>query len=448
MRRSITVDRSDVADIDDLRTANREIAKLRRMVDRIRTRQETIDKVRTEVYKAVNKNLTPEAGLQMNSTQIMGILAQVSNANSATQLDVILGTVSEIISKTQLKADMIRMEHYLNKKTQSQTTRGIAKGILVDKDTNEILAEVRGTYKQLQLSFLDDRMKEVRRDIRTLGAEVRELEEAGDMDAAEAKRTKLAEKQAELKDLKNKRNNDLETKAAAEVQTLIDMENQNTERIDDLLAEGKEIPQSLLSFKVSLPLRIKLAQMREDKASLDELQTEYQNALTAARNSSDFMEHERYLNEAARLKNLENTIRKRLIHETREIADMLKDVIDNGAEKRSQQLRDELEHRRMIITMGVEAVDKNVTRNPVRPRTEAEEKKSLRDRFVNEAKAPAQSFNHVLKMIDVNHAEGNSPLYDYLMKGENGAVASNDRYGLAELAARDKKTFESICVVQ
>lgn len=429
----------------EVRDANREVDRLKREVQRLKGSREKLDEVRAKASEIVNQLLTPEAGQVMTSTQIHTIINTINSATNASDIDKALSNVISTINRSQLKAEMIRMEHYLNTKTQSLNKRGQAKGVFVDSMTAKILESVRGTFKQLVVTNIDAQLKETRGKINKLGSEIASLRESGNTARADELQAEQDALKQERDNLNEVRRSFIESNIEETIENLVQANEALDQQINDLIAEGKEVPEDLIQEKTALPLRIKLAQMRAMLNELNRLDGERVKNYQKAGLSTDWQERARLYEESDRNGADAELARRNLIHMVRDIADELKDLLDEGRSKRSEMIKNEIEHRKKIISMGIDAVKKNPAWDPNIPVSEKEKSRQKSDRFINSLNATALSFNHMLKKIDVNHPGGEGPLYDYFMRGEHGAVASNNMHedGMLEFGRRvDEKAIE------
>jgi len=443
VRMSIT---DDVRDLErKVRERDREIDKLRNQVDRLRRSREQISEVREKARKLINKLMTPEAGYQMGATQIRGLISTIDNAQTAKDVDRALENISVLIGKSQLKAEMERINKYLKAKTQSLNARGQAKGVLVDAWTARIIEQVRSTYKDLLKTRIDTEVSMKNREIARMGTEINQMRAEGyDAQADErmAEQERLKQERDELQELRD----DIMAQKTAETIEMLERDNDalNTQ-IDDLTANGKDVPDELLQEKLSLPIRIKIAMLRNMIEQKNKAEHDSADALEKSKRSTDWQEVER-LETLAKDKAMEaESVRTPMLYLAREIGDELKDLLDEGKSKRHEQIVAEIEHRKEIVRMGIAAVKKNAVQDPNAPITDKEERGQRMDKLISKFNATALSFNHVMKMIDVNHPGGEGALYDYFMRGEHGAVAANDQMddGIKEFTRRvDEKCTE------
>ena len=379
----------------------------------------------TRVREFIRNRMTPLAGKRMTASDINGLMRDVDYAithKSKKGLERALDRMQNLIHQAEGLAQIEEMMKALNTRTTTQDKRGMVKGVLVDETANEVLKNIKSSYQQMLSTSYDDRMSEVRREMRAL-KEQYGITRQDDPTAPEEFKTKMQELKDKLGALKEEREGVLTSQVNETVEGLKEMEANIDNEINNLSVEENgnakrpdpEKMASLEQLKMALPIRRQLAELRQMMSAKQEIQRELD------RTGSPKERH--------RLEKEMDMMQRRINITSREITDELKDIIGEGRGRRAEQVRADIERQMQIVRMGCNAVrDAEVQDTMDKKNNDTTWKKfktgaaSVRDMW----QSPIFSFNFMAKYIDHNNAQGDGDFYNYFMRGENGALKANN----------------------
>ena len=422
----------------------------------------------TQVHNFVAERLNAATGTGLGARGIKALLEQIDESRTSKDLLDSLNQIRATLNKAELKTVMEDLLHTLATKTQSQTRQGLATGVQVDAFTHQLMEDIRGSFKQLVASGLDEEIAAVGRQLRDLNKQYgyRTAEDGINARDAEfmAAREELMQRKAKLQEQKSDigQQKAVESYDALEARfgTILDEMNQYRER-------GEEIPESLVQERIALPVRKRLAELRAQMGELESTESERDDILTRQMKGTRGNERRELQAKADALRDEMVRMQRRAVLLSREIDNSLHDILGEGRERRSELVRRQIEEENRLVVTAIRAVKKNPVEQRNQPHgavdhadghawTPAERMTATlaetMKRWGRSAKkmldiynAPIWSFDFLVKYIDENHHIGEGPLYRMLMTGKDGAVEAHDRYaeGLAEYGrAIDTKAQE------
>lgn len=422
-------------EIRDLKEERRdlkdELRDLKKQVNTLRAgNKEEWETKQRAIVSFVNGRLTKEAGESLGNTRIAQIIRLVNSASTATELRKPLQFIEQVINSAVIDNAAAKMDKLIKTKLQGETNRGVAKGIVVDESTRRLFDSIRTTFKDLIVTSIDGELSSVRSEIMRFGKEINDLPEDDKQGRSILKQQqeKLKEKKKELEKEKEEllKNNILETK-----ETLKQRREELEAAMDDHI-EGKGVWTIEMQDEYdSIPLREKLAEIRESQAQLEQILVD---AIQKRRDAYSLKGADRkmLLAEVNMIEDNYVIAQEELIKLMNEVTNELSEIIKEGKSRLAMR-KEALAARRIeIVRMGIEAVkDKGI--KPLNSDLTAKEKfekwydNSWLKGFTDFLTAPLNSFNFMLKFIDRNHRIGEGELYNRFMKSEEGALAANNR---------------------
>lgn len=395
-----------------------------------------------KVREFIRNRMNQKTGQGMGALGINDLLKQLASVTTTDDIDTILMNIRETINNAELKTTREELEKVLATRTQGQTPKGLAKGVMVDATAHQIMEDIKGSYKHLVLSGLEDKRRDLSAQIKKIANDLGYKTATDAIDAADAT---FIQKTAELRKEKEAIQKEIENvnkqKTVESIEALQTRWQEILEEINTLRDQGKEIPESLIEERIALPVRQRLAEFNKLMQDVSELNRQWKNSDS---------EH------AEQLRREMLDLQRKAVLCGRELTEEIHDILGEGRERRAEQVRKQMEEESKLVRIAIQAVQKNPIkqRNDLpgaaehadgHPWTTKEKmiaslqestewmKKKWRS-FTQAYNAPIWSFNFLCKYIDKNHAMGNGPLYDVLMKSNEGAVMSYDRYtdGLVE----------------
>ena len=422
-------------EIRDLKEERRdlkdELRDLKKQVNTLRAgNKEEWETKQRAIVSFVNGRLTKEAGESLGNTRIAQIIRLVNSASTATELRKPLQFIEQVINSAIIDNAAAKMDKLIKTKLQGETNRGVAKGIVVDESTRRLFDSIRTTFKDLVVTSIDGELSSVRSEIMRFGKEINDLPEDDKQGRSILKQQqeKLKEKKKELEKEKEEllKNNILETK-----ETLKQRREELEAAMDDYI-EGKGVWTIEMQDEYdSIPLREKLAEIRESQAQLEQILVD---SIQKRRDAYSLKGADRkmLLAEVNMIEDNYVIAQEELIKLMNEVTNELSEIIKEGKSRLAMR-KEALAARRIeIVRMGIEAVkDKGI--KPLNSDLTAKEKfekwydNSWLKGFTDFLTAPLNSFNFMLKFIDRNHRIGEGELYNRFMKSEEGALAANNR---------------------
>jgi hypothetical protein len=424
--------KEEVRDLkEDVRSLKDEVRDLKKQVNTLRSgNKDEWEKKQRAIVSFIKGRLTKEAGSVLGKTRLDQLLTLVNKASTATDLHKPLQFIEQVINDASIEHAAAKMDKLIKTKLQGETNRGVAKGVVVDESTRRLFDSIRGTFKELIATSIDSELRSVRGEILRFGKEINALPKddiqgrailAARQEALKERRKELEKEQEEIQ-----RQNITETKES--------LERRHNELVEamDAHIEGEGVwTQEMQDEYDSIPLRLKLAEIRESQAQLDAILAD---AIMTRRNAyqNTGETRKKMLSEADVLESNYTIAQEELIKLMNEVSDELNAIIKEGKSRLATRRQALAERRRAIVTMGISAVKDKKIKDPNAILTKKEKfdkwfdnswLKSVSD-FMT---APLNSFNFMLKYIDRNHTIGEGELYNHFMKSEEGALEANNR---------------------
>ena len=424
--------KEEVSDLkEEVKDLKSELKDLKKQVDSLRSgNKDEWEKKQRAIVSFIKGRLTKEAGSVLGKTRLDQLLTLVNKASTSTDLRKPLQFIEQVINDASIEHAASKMDKLIKTKLQGETNRGVAKGVVVDESTRRLFDSIRGTFKDLIATSIDSELRSVRGEILRFGKERNALPEddlqgrailQARQDALKQRKEELEKEQEELQ-----RQNVNETKES--------LERRHDELVEamDAHIEGNGVwTQEMQDEYDSIPLRLKLAEIRESQSQLDSILVD---SLMTRRNAykTTGAERKKLLAEADVLESNYTIAQEELIRLMNEVSSELSSIINEGKSRLATRRQALAERRRHIVTMGISAVkDKKIKeQNSILTRKEKFDKwfdnswlKNVSD-FMT---APLNSFNFMLKYIDRNHTIGEGELYKHFMKSEEGALEANNR---------------------
>ena len=424
--------KNEVRDLkEDVKDLKDEVRELKKQVKSLRSgSKEEWERQQRAITSFIQGRLTKEAGESLGKTRIEQLLRLVNNASTASDLRKPLQFIEQVINSATIENIAEKMDKLIKTKLQGETNRGVAKGVVVDEATRRLFDSIRGTFKDLISTSIDSELRSVRGEILRLGKEINALPEddiqgrtilKSRQDALKSRREELEKEQEELQ-----RQNIIETKET--------LKNRYDELVDamDAHINGEGIwTQEMQDEYDSIPLREKLADIRESQDAIDKIMAD---AVTTRRNAylSKGSTRQQLLVEANMLEDNYVIAQEELIRLMKEVSQELSEIIKEGKSRLAKRKQALAERRQAIVSMGIAAVkDKKV--QPLNANLTKKEKfeKWMDNSFLKTISdfmtAPLNSFNFMLKYIDRNHTIGEGELYNHFMKSSEGALEANNQ---------------------
>ena len=202
----------DVRDLkDEVRGLKDEVSDQKKQVRELRkgSKDEWETKQRA-IISFVKGRLTKEAGDMLGKARIEQILTLVTKASNSTELYKPLQFIEQVINSAAIDSAAAKMDKLIKTKLQSETSRGVAKGVVVDEATRRLFDSIRGTFKDLLSTSIDSELRHVRGEILRFGKEVNALPEddrqgrailTARQDAMKERRKELEAEQEDLRKL-------------------------------------------------------------------------------------------------------------------------------------------------------------------------------------------------------------------------------------------------------
>lgn len=424
--------KEEVRDLkEDVRGLKDEVRDLKKQVNTLRSGNKyEWEKKQRAIVSFIKGRLTKEAGSVLGKTRLDQLITLVNKASTATDLHKPLQFIEQVINDASIEHAASKMDKLIKTKLQGETNRGVAKGVVVDETTRRLFDSIRGTFKDLIVTSIDSELRSVRGEILRFGKEINALPEddvqgrailTARQDALKERRKELEKEQEELQ-----RHNVTETKES--------LERRHDELVEamDAHIEGEGVwTQEMQDEYDSIPLRLKLAEIRESQSQLDAILAD---AIMTRRNAykNNGETRKKMLAEADVIESNYTIAQEELIRLMNEVSDELNAIIKEGKSRLAKRKQALAERRIAIVTMGISAVKDKKIKDPnaILSRKEKFDKwfdnswlKSVSD-FMT---APLNSFNFMLKYIDRNHTIGEGELYNHFMKSEEGALEANNR---------------------
>lgn len=424
--------KNEVRDLkEDVKDLKDEVRELKKQVKSLRSgSKEEWERQQRAITSFIQGRLTKEAGESLGKTRIEQLLRLVNNASTASDLRKPLQFIEQVINSATIDNIAEKMDKLIKTKLQGETNRGVAKGVVVDESTRRLFDSIRGTFKDMISTSIDSELRSVRGEILRLGKEINALPEddiqgrtilKSRQDALKSRREELEKEQEELQ-----RQNIIETKET--------LKNRYDELVDamDAHINGEGIwTQEMQDEYDSIPLREKLADIRESQDTIDKIMAD---AVTTRRNAylSKGSTRQQLLVEANMLEDNLVIAQEELISLMKEVSQELSEIIKEGKSRLSKRKQALAERRQAIVGMGIAAVkDKKI--QPLNANLTKKEKfeKWMDNSFLKTISdfmtAPLNSFNFMLKYIDRNHTIGEGKLYNHFMKSSEGALEANNQ---------------------
>ena len=424
--------KNEVRDLkEDVKDLKDEVRELKKQVKSLRSgSKEEWERQQRAITSFIQGRLTKEAGESLGKTRIEQLLRLVNNASTASDLRKPLQFIEQVINSATIDNIAKKMDKLIKTKLQGETNRGVAKGVVVDESTRRLFDSIRGTFKDMISTSIDSELRSVRGEILRFGKEINALPEddiqgrtilKSRQDALKSRREELEKEQEELQ-----RQNIIETKET--------LKNRYDELVDamDAHINGEGIwTQEMQDEYDSIPLREKLADIRESQDAIDKIMAD---AVTTRRNAylSKGSTRQQLLVEANMLEDNYVIAQEELIRLMKEVSQELSEIIKEGKSRLAKRKQALTERRQAIVSMGIAAVkDKKV--QPLNANLTKKEKfeKWMDNSFLKTISdfmtAPLNSFNFMLKYIDRNHTIGEGELYNHFMKSSEGALEANNQ---------------------
>lgn len=416
---------------DHVASLKEEVANLKKEVRDLRkgSKEEWETKQRA-IISFVKGRLTKEAGEELGKTRIEQILTLVTKASNSNDLHKPLQFIEQVINSAIIDSAAARMDKLIKTRLQGETNRGVAKGVVVDEATRRLFDSIRGTFKDLIATSIDSELRHVRGEILRFGKEIKALPEDDTMnrntlqkqqDALKERRKQLEEEQEELR-----KKNITETK-----EWITKRHDELVEAMDAHIEGNGVWTQEMQDEYDSLPLREKLAEIRESQNQMDAILADaLRTRREAYMNTGEA--RKRLLAEADMIESNYSIAQEELIKLMNEVSNELSEIIKGGKERLASRKQMLAERRRMIVGMGIDAVKKRKVHSP-NDTLSKEEKfhkwfdNSWLKKVSDFMTAPLNSFNFMLKYVDNNHTIGEGELYKHFMKSKEGALEANNR---------------------
>lgn len=400
--------------------------EFKREFERMKTENDQIT-LGARVREFIRNRMTPLAGKRMTASDINGLMRDVDYAithKSKKGLERALNRMQTLIHQAEGLAQIEEMMKTLNTRTTTVDKKGMVKGVLVDEAANEVLNNIKSSYKQMLSTSYDERLSEVRREMRAL-KEQYGITRQDDPAAPEEFKTRMQELKEKQDALKAERDGVLSSQVEETIESLNTLEEDINNQIGNLAVneDGDAVTpnatklERLTQEKLTIEIRKKLAELRQMMSAKQEIQKELDRTGSPK--------------ERQRLEEEIDKMQRRINITSRGITEELKDIISEGRSRRAEFVKADMERQMRIVRMGCNAVrDKDVpdTLDKKNSRTNWQ---SVQGWFADKRdmlQAPIFSFNFMAKYIDHNNAQGDGEFYNYFMRGENGALEANNEY--------------------
>lgn len=373
----------------------------------------------------VRNRLNPVTGKRIGSFAINNIINQIDKARTRKDLEPIVRNIQQTISQAEIAAEIEEMEKIVNTKTQSLTPKKLVKGVLVDSETHHILENIRGSYKELLLTSKDDELKEVNREIRDLKKKYM-LDSLYDPNAPQEFKDELAPLMERRDQIQKERNEIMRENVSGTVEELENRENEISNEISTAIENDEEPSRELINELVAIPIRKRLAEVRQMQEDLKQIRKDQEACDTrtrAGREEYDRLDREYMITQ------------RRIVAQTKSVSEELKDVIAAGRSKRAEMILADIERQKNIVHMAMNAVGygRGGRITPLDPLSKSQ--RSAKENFWESIKkgvdllnSPTASLDFILRAIDHSHDSGHGPMYEFFMKSDEGAVQSRDNY--------------------
>lgn len=378
------------------------------------------------VREFIRNRMTPLAGKRMTASDINGLLRDVDMAithKNKKGLERALDRMQTMIHQAEGLAQIEEMMKTLNTRTTTQDKRGMVKGVLVDETANEVLTDIKSSYKQMLSTSYDERLSEVRLEMRAL-KEQYGITRQDDPKAPEEFKAKMQELKDKQETLKAEREGVVNSQVDETVESLKAMEDDIRNQIGNLSVneDGDAVtakPERLAKLEqklITLEIRKQLAELRQMMKAKQEIQKEHTQTGSPK--------------ERHRLEKEIDEMQRRINGTSRDITEKLKDVISEGRSRRAEWVKADIERQMKIVRMGCNAerdADVPDTLDKKNGMTTWGKVSNWAARQRDMHNSPLFSFNFMAKYIDHNNAYGEGEFYDYFMRSKNGALEANNK---------------------
>ena len=400
--------------------------EFKREFERMKTENDQIT-LGARVREFIRNRMTPLAGKRMTASDINGLMRDVDYAithKSKKGLERALNRMQTLIHQAEGLAQIEEMMKTLNTRTTTVDKKGMVKGVLVDEAANEVLNNIKSSYKQMLSTSYDERLSEVRREMRAL-KEQYGITRQDDPAAPEEFKTRMQELKEKQDALKAERDGVLSSQVEETIESLNTLEEDINNQIGNLAVneDGDAVTpnatmlERLTQEKLTIEIRKKLAELRQMMSAKQEIQKELDRTGSPK--------------ERQRLEEEIDKMQRRINITSRGITEELKDIISEGRSRRAEFVKADMERQMRIVRMGCNAVRDKEVPDTLDKKNSRTNWQSVQGWFADKRdmlQAPIFSFNFMSKYIDHNNAQGDGEFYNYFMRGENGALKANNEY--------------------
>lgn len=419
--------------------------QVRDLRDEVRNMPVVTDEALKKIQEITRKELTQGGAAIVGKRDINAILSRTRQTALAAmfapknealkrRLDSMLEEVRDICVGADLKAETQELIKLLNTQTHGKNQKGVTVAKNVDANTADIMEQIQSTFK----SYLT---VEKDAEIRTKGREIRQAKE--DLDALrgngadqadiDAKEAEVATLEAEQNALKAEREQ-MRADQVNDSRQMIEADQRDMEaQLDEMVRDGITPSREFLNKYDSIPLRMKMIEMREAQIEYEQTLKQAEEDLSAlySRYNGRLTKEEREQRDAQEKAIYDNVyaMRDQLYEKTMDMRQTMDELITEGRSNLQEQRARIREHKQNLISMAIKAAWRKKPMTQLEEKSWLEEKVIYAKNWIHSGIDPwLWSLAHALKMVDINHDPDHSTLFEHFIMNEEGLQAANDSY--------------------